>query len=56
MTCINQLLRLIRLSKITDRSILFQTIELLDKYYQSCGEPQPKSDLWLSLVTCFFMI
>ena len=54
MKVIDWLLEVIQKFKITDRSILFQTMELLDRYYQHYPN-MPVYDLQLTAVTCFFI-
>ena len=34
---------------------MFQTVELMDIYYERCKDDMPASDLQLTAVTCFFI-
>jgi len=40
---------------IMDRSVMFQTVELMDAYYRRCEQEKPNHDLQLTAVTCFFV-
>ena len=55
MKIIDWLLEVVQKFKINDRSILFQTIELMDGYYQRCQRQLESWDLQLTAVTCFFI-
>lgn len=40
---------------IEDKSVIFQTVSLMDRYYISQRKTQPKEELQLVAVSCLFM-
>ena len=52
---IDWLYEVIKKFKITDRSIMFQTVELMDKFFICSKIEVPSSELQMIAVTCFFI-
>jgi len=55
MKVIDWLYEVIEKFKISDRSIMFQAIELMDLYYRRCPPNMQTLDLQLTAVACFFV-
>lgn len=55
MKVIDWLFEIIGKFKITEKSLMFQAISMMDRYYQKCEQMMPTSDLQLTAVTCFFI-
>ena len=55
MSVIDWLYEVMNKKKITDRSVTFQAIELMDLYYQHCEQGKELADLQLTAVMAFFV-